>query len=183
MAGHRRSIRLPEYDYASCGAYYVTICTHDRECMFGEIVMGKSEVGMILNEQGKMIKQCWRDINDHFMDVRSDDFVVMPNHIHGILIVGEQSTVGARFPRPRNNVSLGKIVAYFKYTSTKRINRMHGNEMRKIWQRNYYERIIRHDGELNQIRKYIQENPNQWEQDGDNPSRMQINRRGAVPAP
>lgn len=180
MAGYRRSIRLPEYDYSSTGTYYVTICTHERECLFGEIAMGESGARMVLNEQGGMAEKCWRNINDHFINVQTDCYVVMPNHIHGILIIGEQSIVGARSPRPvefngehgSRAQTLGKIIAYFKYTSTKRINQMRDIGIRKIWQRNYYERIIRHDKELNQIRKYILENPGQWERDNENPSRI-----------
>lgn len=90
---HRRSIRLRGYDYRRCGMYFVTICTHKRECLFGEVKNGVME----LSESGKTARTCWLDIPTHFQNVQLDEFVVMPNHIHGVIIIEKQSTpVGYR---------------------------------------------------------------------------------------
>ena len=90
---HRRSIRLKGYDYSQAGAYFVTMCTQHRECLFGEIVDGK----MRLNEYGQIVQQCWMEIPQHYQNVQLDEYVVMPNHVHGIIIINEFdiSTVGA----------------------------------------------------------------------------------------
>src|ERR1700676_3822247 len=90
-AHHRRSIRLQGYDYSRAGAYFVTICTHNRECLFGEIV----DAGMGLNDGGRMVLTCWGASAAHFSRVELDEFVVMPNHVHGILVIGD-AIVGAK---------------------------------------------------------------------------------------
>ncbi|MCF6265894.1 MAG: hypothetical protein L3J57_05005 [Desulfuromusa sp.] len=147
---HRRSIRLPDYDYSSAGAYFITICTFERECLFGEAVNGE----MWLNDAGQIVQDAWQQIVTHFTGVDIDQFVVMPNHFHGII-----TTVGAGFPRPDpqgfekqggetpplRRATLGQIVGYFKYQSTKHINQLRDNPGVPVWQRNYYERVIRND--------------------------------------
>lgn len=164
---HRRSIRLPGYDYSQEGAYFVTVCTQNREFLFGEIVDG----AMLLNDAGQIVCQCWRDIPAHFPQVVCDGFVVMPNHIHGILFVVD--TLGAQHfsplrGRPRGtSKTIGSIVRGFKIGVTKW---MRQNEpVQNVWQRNYYEHIIRSEEELNRIRQYIIHNPEQWETDRENP--------------
>jgi REP element-mobilizing transposase RayT len=171
---HRRSIRLKEYDYSAPGAYFVTICANDRKCVFGEIKRGTP----ILNDVGKMVTDYWTQLSKRFSNVQIDTFIVMPNHFHGIIIVG------AGFPRPMDdefNVrclgrgdrdgrgdrapTLGQIVAYFKYGTTKKINIACGTPGRRIWQRNYYDHIIRNEFDLNRIREYIINNPVQWPKD------------------
>jgi REP element-mobilizing transposase RayT len=171
MLGKRRTNRLKDYDYSSEGTYFVTVCAHNREHLFSRIKEGK----MQLNENGRMIEECWNEISGHFPSVKLDEFIIMPNHIHGII-----SIVGAGFPRPENDRpkgavtaplrtgSLGQIIAYFKYQSTKRINLLRGMPGIPVWQRNYYERIIRNESELFQMRQYIQENPLKWDLDPEN---------------
>ena len=182
----RRSTRLRGYDYSQPGAYFVTICVQRRKCLFGTITDGK----MRLNEIGQIVIECWNRIPQHFPSVELGESVIMPNHFHGIISWGISETrdpqpfVGARSPRPPENVnnrkskvplpSLGKIMAYFKYQSTKHINQRHNTPGTRIWQRNYHDHIIRDDKDLQRLRQYIQNNPMKWELDQlhpDNPSK------------
>ncbi len=177
----RRSIRLKGFDYSQQGVYFVTICTQDREYVFGEIVKEK----MRLNRTGEIVETVWRELLTHYQGVQTDEFVIMPNHIHGIIWLCD---VGAGFPRPMSEngnheqgaetaplqrYSLGQIVAYFKYQSTKQINHLRNVPGQGVWQRNYYERVIRNGDELFQIRQYIQENPLKWDLDPENPRRVE----------
>ena len=151
---HRRSIRLKEYDYAAPGAYSVTIVTRNRVCLFGDAVDGTIQ----LNALGIIVSAYWVEIPRHFPNVTLDAFVVMPNHIHGIVIITPPIGVGAQHaallpaplpgPQPVPNVnvasgSLGVIVRSFKSAATKRIGTLRTNAGTPVWQRNSYERIIR----------------------------------------
>jgi putative transposase len=277
---HRRSIRLKGYDYTQPGAYFITICTHGRECLFGEIIDGE----MHLNEAGQIVVQTWQDLPNHVPNVQLDAFVVMPNHVHGIIIITDHaegigaglkparttmgpdsaadsgSTAGpgsvgagsvgagsvgagsvgagsepapttttapgsaAGFgpttgsgpvgagptmgsgptaapgsttgsdpvgagsepaptepaptepaptePAPtRSSYGLPEIVRQFKTFSARRINELRGTPGTPVWQRNYYEHIIRNESSLNRIRQYIAENPARWDADQENPQR------------
>lgn len=160
---NRRSIRLQGYDYSRAGAYFVTVCTQNRQCLFGENVDGK----MALNDAGRMIQTIWNGLPEHYHHVELDEFVVMPNHLHGIIAI-----VGAGLkpaPTPINQHGLPEIVRALKTFSARRINEMRNTPGAKLWQRNYYEHIIRNDDELNRIREYIANNPSQWEMDRENP--------------
>jgi REP element-mobilizing transposase RayT len=169
---NRRSIRLKEYDYSQSGAYFVTICTHNKECLFGEIVDGK----MILNDAGKIVQTVWYEISEHVDHVELDQFVIMPNHIHGIIVLHDGCRDTAccaptveRFGKLITG-SLPTIIRSFKSAITKRINELHETPGQKIWQRNYYERVIRNENELNQVRQYIVDNPAKWDSDEENPN-------------
>ncbi len=170
---HRRSIRLPGYDYTQPGAYFVTICTHNREPLFGRVVNGE----MVLNAWGRIVWEEWFRTAQvrPYVELFEDEFVVMPNHIHGIIWI-VRDTVGAQRrcapTKPGgvtpNNVapgSLGAIVRAFKSAVTKRINALRGTPGARVWQRNYYEHIIRNERALNAIRRYIAENPQRWHLD------------------
>lgn len=179
----RHSIRLKDYDYSSEGGYFVTMCVKNRECLFGEIVDGT----MRLNDLGKIVDECWRAIPDHFPNVETDEFVVMPDHVHGIIIivdgqnsVGAPQFVGAQHAVPlQNNIpqreqfgkpthgTLPTIIRSFKSATTKKINETRNSPGESVWQRNYFERIIRNEDELNRIREYIYNNPARWQQDAD----------------
>ena len=181
---HRRSIRLRGYDYAQVGAYFVTVCTQDRECLFGEVVGGE----MQLNDVGHLIETLWEEMPDHYAGVQVDAFMVMPNHIHGIIILTKKmDTVGAG-PRacpdsqgqPRGvaptakSMSLPDVVHRFKSLTTARYRhgvRNHGWPAfrGRLWQRNYYEQVIRDDDDLNTIQEYIVNNPARWDEDTENP--------------
>jgi putative transposase len=177
---HRRSIRLRHFDYSQTGAYFVTICTWKRECVFGDISDGHAGVQSsvpLLNGYGEIVKSEWMKTAEIRTNVKLDEFVVMPNHIHGILIL---NNVGARHrlalpegDETRNQTgtvipgSVGAIVGQFKSIVTKRINKIRNTPGRPVWQRNYYERIIRDDDELYRVRQYTRENPLKWESDNE----------------
>jgi len=181
---HRRSIRLVDYDYAQSGAYFVTVCAEDHTCLFGDVVSAE----MRLNDAGRMIQTAWDELPDHYPGVETDAFVVMPNHIHAIIVLSPDS-VGAG-PRAcpdqngqprgvaptegRRALSLGDVVQRFKSLTTKRYAdgvRQHGWRAfpGRLWQRNYFEHIIRNDHSLDQIRLYIASNPASWALDRENP--------------
>lgn len=160
---HRSSIRLQGFDYSQPGAYFVTICTQNRKCLFGEIADGKMRLSAI----GRIAAEQWNAIPQRFPNVELDEFVVMPNHIHGILMitVGALPTVvGAPLA---GAPTVGDIVGAYKslcvHNGLKWIKQNHpGRILGKLWQRNYWEHIIRNEHELNRIRKYIHNNPTQW---------------------
>jgi len=173
---HRRSIRLSGYDYSQNGAYFVTVCTKNRECLLGEIVGGKME----LHIAGECVVRCWNEVPEHFPHVDLDTFVVMPNHIHGVLaIAGDRGTANRRgtacraptierFGQPVPG-SIPTVIRAFKSAVTKRINEMRQMPGEPLWQRNYYEHVIRNEDELNRIRQYIIDNPAKWDMDKENP--------------
>jgi len=174
---NRRSIRLQEYDYRQPGAYFVTICTRKRECLLGEIVDGK----MVLNSYGEIVKDEWFHSAQIRPEIELDFFVVMPNHIHGIMTIREdmQSSVRATGRSPlrdhRNTLpqkSLGSFVAGLKASITKRINEIRGIPGTPFWQRNYYEHVIRNEIDLDEIRQYIENNPFKWLEDENHPDKM-----------
>jgi len=175
---HRRSFRLQGYDYSQAGAYYVTIVTYHRDCLFGEIV--NEEV--ILSEFGKISDECWRAIPEHFPFVELGASVVMPNHVHGIIIIHEVDGRGAAMLRPYHdhnphkiNVkpgSLGAIVRSYKSAVSYRINKEHNAT--GIWQRNYYEHIIRDEKDMQNKTDYIDINPSLWNEDDNNLRNLQI---------
>ncbi|GIV83933.1 MAG: hypothetical protein KatS3mg052_0940 [Candidatus Roseilinea sp.] len=164
---NRRSIRLKGYDYSQAGAYFITICTKDRACLFGEVVNGE----MRLNALGQIVHGVWNNLPNHYAGVEMDAFVVMPNHVHGIVVI-----VGAGFkPAPTTTTAptttrhgLPEIVRQFKTFSARRINEMRGTPGVSVWQRNYYEHIIRNEESLHRIREYIANNPLKWELDREN---------------
>ncbi len=184
---HRRSIRLQGYDYSRDGAYFVTICTYNRECLFGSVGAGSKpaqstkpaqttvlSTQMTLNEYGEIVQQTWDDLVNHIEGIDLEDaFVVMPNHIHGIVVIDEQVGLAKRAgltnraglePAP----TLSEIVRQLKTFSARRINKRRGTPGIPVWQRNYHERIIRGENELKQIREYIANNPANWLRDENN---------------
>ena len=187
----RRAMRLRNYDYSQPGSYFVTICVQHRKCIFGTIIDGK----MRLNEIGRIVVECWNHIPQHVPSVELDEYVVMPNHMHGIITWARSPHTPENTSDRRGEVtspsldswesttscrgevtspSLSKIVAYFKYQSTKRINQHHNIFPLRIWQRNYYDHVIRDDIDLQRLRQYVQNNAMKWALDQlhpDNPSK------------
>ncbi|MFC1806889.1 transposase [Candidatus Omnitrophota bacterium] len=179
MPGNRRSIRLKDYDYTKEGAYYVTVCVNDRKCVFGDIHDGK----MVLNYAGEMVQRVWNEIPKFYNGIDIDHFQIMPNHVHGIIMI-----VGAGpCACPENNkksynhgigqpqgvaptLSLSDVVHRFKTMTTKqycdgvKTNNWLPFDIR-LWQRNFYEHVIRGESDLNRIREYIINNPANWEED------------------
>jgi REP element-mobilizing transposase RayT len=165
---HRRSIRLHNYDYAQPGAYFVTLCTHQRECLLGNIAEGM----LRLSPPGHVIEECWQALPQYFHAVQLDAFVVMPNHVHGIICIleappADEASIQRHGAAPR---SLTAIVGNFKTVSARRINQIRNTPGAAVWQRNYYEHIIRAPRELDAIRKYIVDNPLKWSLDHENPT-------------
>jgi REP element-mobilizing transposase RayT len=164
---HRRSIRLKNYDYSQAGAYFVTICIQGRECLLGEVV----DTSISLSQHGTIVEQVWHQIPQHFSSVTLDAAVIMPNHFHGIIVIAEESLPIQQNSHglvPKQNSkkpTLGQIVAYFKYQSTKLINLTRNTPGAKFWQRNYYEHIIRSEASLIRLRTYIEQNPEKWQVD------------------
>lgn len=163
---HRRSIRLRGYNYTSAGAYFVTACAYARECLFGQIAGGE----MRLSVCGQVALECWLDIPIHYPQIELDTFSVMPNHIHGILVLVDDAAKSSnlpaqeRFGKPVAG-SLPTIVRLYKAAVSRRINELRSAPGVPIWQRNYYEHIIRNDESLNRIRTYIDTNLLRWETD------------------
>lgn len=158
----RKAIRLRGYDYSQAGEYFVTICAKDREQIFGRIDADR----MVLNGFGEIVASCWRDLPNHYACVQTDEFVVMPNHVHGILVITESNLVGeGSEPSPTRRYPLSEIVRSFKTFSARRINELRRTPGLSVWQRNYFEHIIRDDRSLERIREYIASNPERWQED------------------
>lgn len=208
---NRKSQRLANYDYSQNGLYFITICTKDRQELFGKIDPPAGGGKMILNERGKTVRNNLTNIPKYFENIFLDEFVIMPNHIHAIIEINQ--IVGVRFIEPRGNpittgfdtlgfnelgfnasgfiapgfdesnpyggkeiknnpmiideITLGKIVRYFKAKTTNEIRKQF-NPIAFAWQRNYYDHIIHNDNSLNKIREYIIKNPVMWERDRNN---------------
>ncbi len=141
----------------------------------GEVVNGE----MQLNQYGNIANENWKEIPSHFANVEIDRIVVMPNHIHGIIVLTDDRRGGVSPPNgkgtetvPLRKCTLGQIVAYFKYQTTKSINQIRGPLGTPVWQRNYYEHVIRNENDLDEIREYIADNPLEWELDRENPNNV-----------
>ena len=166
----RHSIRLKGYNYSQPGAYFLTICTYRQAPIFGKVRNGQ----MALNKLGTIVFDSWMSITERRSNLRLDHFVVMPNHLHGIILIGEteqkdtciaESLVSTKKPGKLSSDSLGTIVGQFKGAVTKRAKTQSIPSASRIWQRNYYEHIIRDEDSLNRIRAYVVENPLRWTED------------------
>lgn len=177
---NRRSIRLRDFDYSSPGEYFITICTQNRKCLFGKIIDGEMES----NEIGIIARKFWQQIPDRYENVNLDAFVVMPNHIHGI--IGIEYSLESRpagvihelplqiddrenYRKSRRKMYLPKIIGWYKMNVSKQSNIILDNTGDRFWQRNYYEHIIRNEKSLHQIRDYILNNPASWKEDQNHP--------------
>jgi REP element-mobilizing transposase RayT len=164
----RRSIRLPHYDYAQRGVYFITLCVQHRRSLFGDVIDGS----MVLKNLGEIVATEWRRTSKIRPNIAVDEFVVMPNHLHGLIVMeplrrGVSHTPGGKFRSPAQTVSA--IVRGFKGSTTRLINELQGTPGVMLWKRNYYEHIVRDDRELQRIREYIANNPAQWALDRENP--------------
>ncbi|RWX43633.1 REP element-mobilizing transposase RayT [Candidatus Electrothrix aarhusensis] len=185
---HRRSIRLQGYDYSRAGAYCITLCTHERECLFGEITDGE----MHLNNIGRIVADEWLKTPVIRAEIELDEWVVMPNHFHGIMVITDASATNRDDVKKRNTgnyrradnrpvgrftgrppvaptgpkpKSVGAVMAGFKSSVTGRVNTYRQSPGSEVWQRNYWDHIIRNETELDTLRQYIITNPARWEQD------------------
>jgi putative transposase len=173
---HRHSIRLKEYDYSSPGAYFITVVTHRYKCIFGKII----EKEMQMNDLGMIVRDCWINIPEHFMDIEIEPYVIMPNHIHGIITIHENDRRGTIYRAPKTEKygqpvvgSVPTIMRTYKAAVSRIARRESG--MVNIWQRNYYEHIIRDRNELQSITQYILANAELWNDDPENPHPSQRN--------
>ena len=157
--------RLKGYDYKLPGGYFVTLCTHHRQNLFGQVVVGE----MCLNQLGKIVEAAWLEIPEHAPGVLVDEYMVMPDHFHGIIFLTPEKSVEERHASPpttlhaspQNNASgsLPTIIGSFKSAVTKQINRLRKTPGASLWQRSFYDRIIRDEKELDTFRAYIRANP------------------------
>lgn len=189
---HRKSIRLPHWDYSWGWWYYVTMCTKDRACLLSNIMKDR----VVLTEIGGIVDLHWKDIPNHFPGVELDDYVIMPNHVHGIIIIDDGS-VGAIHESPqrsspeqsqtiiqRRKMLLPKIIGRFKMNCAKQSNVLRKSQGLSFWQRGYYEHIIRNDADLTRIRTYVANNPLKWAVDEENPASIKrLPRRTSSDAP
>ena len=159
----RKQNRLNGYDYSSSGYYYVTICIKNRLCYFGEI---QSDI-IILNQYGEHAQKCWLNIPSHFPNTKLDEFIIMPNHIHGIIIIENSDVVNKNFCSLQDQSwqknlshSLSSIIRGFKIGVTKYFRSEENYEFQ--WQKSFYDHIIHSDKSLHEIRKYIVNNPLKW---------------------
>ncbi|MFM8294443.1 MAG: transposase [Microcystaceae cyanobacterium] len=194
---HRRSIRLQGYDYSQTGIYFVTICAYQRQCLFGEIRNGK----MSLNQIGKIVAQEWLKSAEIRQEIELDEWIIMPNHLHGIVVIDKKDdNFGVNYDRganydkdvnydkganynkgaslaplqrdKRKSKSLSSFIGGFKSSVTKRIKSICDHSNPVIWQRNYYEIIVRDENQLNQIRQYTINNPQKWDEDPEKPDNL-----------
>ena len=204
---HRQSIRLKGYDYSSVGTYFITICTKNMECLFGEVVEGK----MVLNDVGRIVENEWLKTSIIRKNIELDEFIIMSDHMHGIIKITEGNTNNRRGDSVNRPVwpvedpaddhgstndqrvdaqsgatdttrathtqnrathrvaptlmsgSIGSIIGQYKSVTTKQVNRLRNSSIISIWQRNYYDEIIHNEKQLNETRKYIINNPIEWE--------------------
>jgi len=177
-----KSLRKQRYDYSQDGAYFITICTKDKKNYFGKIENGK----MILSDVGIIANKYWKEIPNQFVFVELDEFVIMPNHVHGILMINSNGrdainrvstdnggVTGKNNPMLHNSIS--RFIRWYKGRCTFEINKLYKNAINRVsteidfaWQSRFYDRIIRNDIELNKIREYIQINPREWDNDKNN---------------
>ncbi|MFH1175136.1 MAG: transposase [bacterium] len=166
----RKSIRLNNYDYSQPGYYFITICVEKRISILGKI----ENKTIQLTNFGEIVKRYWQEIPLNFPNIALDKFVIMPNHIHGILII--DSPVGAIHELPllindrkqRRLMTIPKVIGKFKMQSAKSINILRKTPNNPFWQRNYFEQIIKGNNSLEKIRYYIDSNPENWETDPEN---------------
>ena len=165
----RKQIRLNGYDYSKNGYYFITICTYNWKFVFGEIVNNE----MILNQYGVILKNAWFDLSNHHVNIKLDKFIVMPNHIHGIIIINSPVGNGpARSSNKHTNNNLSIIIGSFKSIVTKQINWINDNTFK--WQKFFHDHIIRTDKSLNSICDYITNNPKNWESDENNITSLEV---------
>jgi REP element-mobilizing transposase RayT len=167
----RNTLRLPDYDYRAAGAYFVTIVTREGECLLGEVM----DEAVQLSPPGEIVRDCWLAIPDHFATVTCGEYVVMPNHLHGILWLAgppdSDDPPKREYGKPIAG-SLSTIVGLFKSASTRQINQVRETPGEKVWHRGFHDSIIRNERQLAATRAYILNNPLKWALDRANPDRI-----------
>ena len=174
----RKSLRLKHWDYKNTGLYFVTICVNNRQNLFGEIKNGE----IMLNDAGKMVDKQWQNIFTRFQNAKTNKYVIMPNHFHALIEIGlppmpTQTNVAQQLAK--TNPSLGEIIGPFKSITTneyiRRVRKSNWPKFhKKLWQRNYYEHVIRDNEDYYQIAEYIETNPLKWELDSLHPDYLKV---------
>jgi putative transposase len=174
--GRRQSIRLKDFDYTVNAAYFVTLCTWEREASFGTVISSEMQPSSL----GTVVQALWLEIPDHPPQVQLDSFILMPNHMHAILIFTRrglpwQTLAPQRTPTFGHRVpgSLGSVIGTFKSAVTRQARETAANPELRVWQKNYFERVIRNDRELNAVREYIAQNPTNWARDRETKSDLE----------
>ncbi|MDD5088031.1 MAG: transposase [bacterium] len=171
-----KSTRLPHYDYAASGTYFLTLCIHNKECFLGEVGDGSVH----LSEYGRIVEREWRHSAEIRKELNVGDFIVMPNHLHGIVLLRENNEahcraalpdVYRRSSRERESHSISSFVAGFKAYTTKLVNELRKAPGTRLWQPNYFEHVIRNADQFSRACNYIRTNPLRWELDKYHPSR------------
>lgn len=161
----RKQVRLPDFDYSSPGAYFITICVKDRRPILSEV----SDSAVVLGPAGRIVLQAWLSLPSHYPFLKLDEFVVMPNHIHGLLWILDMQAnhvdVGAGFKPAPTRHGLSEVVRGLKTFSSRKINEIPAQASKFAWQRGFYEHVIRDEVDLYNHRMYIQENPTKWQDD------------------
>lgn len=179
---HRRSPRLRGYDYSLAGAYLVTICTHERDMLFGEVADGE----LVLSEFGMIVEDEWVATEQLRPSVELDHFIIMPSHVHGIIVLAAEherrdvaryvpATTGEEAFRGPRAGSLGAIVRSFKSSAAKRVNAVRGTPGHPVWQGRYHDHVIRDEKDLGRVRTYIVNNPLRWQYDRENRGAPSLN--------
>jgi REP element-mobilizing transposase RayT len=161
---HRRSVRLAGYDYAQGGAYFVTICSHQKRMVFGRVREGVAQS----NEYGRIVSECWTEIPQHFPHVDLEEWIVMPNHLHGIMVFTTDALANGVLPRfgESKRGAVATVINRFKGAVTRRVAKLRQEQERAaviVWQKGFHERVIRDAREFEMKRRYIIENPSRWQ--------------------
>ena len=170
----RKYIRLQDYDYSNPGYYYITICTHNRKELFGEIKNNQ----IILNKFGIIIDKIWKEIPNHYSDIELDTYIIMPNHIHGIIKINNPVGDGHAHPVNKSN-NIPTMIGSFKSAVSKQIRKSENNSFH--WQRFFYDHQIHTTNSLNNIRKYILANPMNWDNDENNIKNNKVSGQACLP--
>jgi REP element-mobilizing transposase RayT len=165
----RKRNRLKDYNYSQDGYYFVTICTKDRREFFGGVAEGK----MSLNKHGEIVNQCWYELPKHYLNCSLDSFVIMPNHVHGIIVINNENIVGNGL-KPFPTYGLSEIIRGFKTFSSRTINEMIKGGSKFQWQKSFYDHVIRDEKSLHNLRHYITFNSLKWELDIENKGGLNI---------
>jgi putative transposase len=164
----RSSLRLKNFDYSTAAVYFLTVCTSERKTILGASLEGKVRASAM----GRIVSECWFELPYHYAHLELGAFIVMPNHVHGLISLRDPVGAGLR-PAP-TTATLSEIVGVFKSFSSRRIHAANASSPKKIWQRGYYEHIVRNPEECERIKRYILKNPARWAFDRENPQSQNV---------
>jgi REP-associated tyrosine transposase len=164
----RSTLRLKNFDYSTAAVYFLTICTSERKTTLGAVREGMAQPSVV----GRIVSACWFELPYHYARLELGAFVVMPNHVHGLISLRDSVGAGLR-PAP-TTATVSEIVGAFKSFSSRRIHATNASSPKKVWQRGFYEHIVRNRDECERISRYVLQNPARWEFDRENPQAPEI---------